>query len=147
MHRRRAPPSAQHACDADRGDHHDRDVGAQQRPEAGKESERVASIDRSVVISQQQLDEPEHQRAREGDLEGDQDVLTAGTEQHEQRGGRGRNPRINSRPPHQRAEQRRRDQMQTDRAQLVGQIGVQAEHPVQDAEHQRRERHEVIAVG
>ena len=146
MQRRRSPAPPQQARDAHRRDHHDRDVGAQERAEAREQTERIAPVDGPVVIGEQELDQPEHQRATEGDLERDQDVLAAGAEEHEQRRGGGRDPRAHSRAPHDQPEQGRRDEVQTDREQLVRQIGAQAEQAVEQAEHQRRERDQVVSV-
>ena len=67
----------------------------------------VAAVDRAVVVDEQEVHEPEHQRARERDLERPQHVLRAGAEQHEHRSDDRGGPRAHAGPPHDDPQQRR----------------------------------------
>ena len=64
----------------------------------GQQREPVATVDRPVVIREQQLREAEHQRSDERDLERDQDVLRTRTEEHEHPGDERRHPRSDAAP-------------------------------------------------
>ena len=98
------------------------------------------------MVGEQQLDQPEHERAREGDLEGDQDVLAPGSEQDEERGGRGGDPFVHTCSAHDHAKQHGGEQVQPDRQRLIGQIRPQPEDEVQQSEDQRRQCDEMVTV-
>ena len=107
-----AEPAAEQHREADDRDHRDRDARAHQAREPGEQPEPVAPRDRAVVVGEQQVREPEHERAHEGDLERDEDVLRARAEEHEHRGRDRREPRVHPGAPHHDEEQRRRDEVQ-----------------------------------
>ena len=73
--RQPAEPAPEQHREADDRDHRDRDARAHQAGEPGEQPEPVAPVDRTVVVGEQQLREPEHERAHERDLERDEDVL------------------------------------------------------------------------
>ncbi len=98
------------------------------------------------MIGEQELREAEDERADEGDLKRDEDVLASRSEEHEHGRGRSRDPRAYACSTHDRAQKRRRDEMQHDCEELVRQVGTETEDLEQDTEHERGQCDEVIAV-
>ena len=141
----RHPPAAksatqQHRQPDDDGHGH-RDTRAQETREAGEQAEPIPAIERTVVIREQQLREPEHERADERDLERDQNVLRPGTEEHEHRGRDRREPGPHAGTTHHREHERGGDEMQHHDQGLIRRVAVQAEggpHEPVDEDRQRR---------
>ncbi len=79
-----APTSPGEHGDAHDDHHRDRDSRAHQAGQPGEETEPVAAVERTVVVGEEQVDEPEGERGSERDLKRPQDVLLAGSEHDEQ---------------------------------------------------------------
>ena len=119
-----APPERR---DADDEHHRDRERRAQHRREPRQEREAVTPVERSVVICEQQLDEPEEERASEADERRPHDVLVTGAEEHEQRRRDGRRPGPHAGAAHEHAQEQRGTEMQAQQQQPVRDIGAQPE--------------------
>ena len=124
MEQRRPPSASRQDDEADDDHHRDCDARHHQAKHSGQETESVAAVDRSVVIRQDEVPEPEDECAREPDLEGAGDVRGARSEQHEQRRRRGGDPRSHARSEHHDQEERGRGQMRHHREQLIREVGV-----------------------
>ena len=131
----RDPPTApQQRGHPDDEDHRDTEGRAHQRRETGGQAGVVTPVDRSVVVGQQQLRQPEDERARE------EVVLDADAEQHEQRGRARRRPRPRPGAPHDDSHERGDREVQQDREELVGPVAepeCRPQRPIRDDDERR----------
>ena len=141
------PPSASHEHrQPDDDDEHEGNARTHQARRACEQTEPVATIDRAVVVAQDQVHEPEHQCADEGELECPHDVLFSGPEEHEHACDDGCRPRAYAGAAHDHAEQHRSCEVGDHDDALVGDVAAQTEHVEEGAIDQDRQRHPVLAV-
>ena len=112
MEQGRPPPASQQHCETDDDRHRHGHTRGHQSRESREQAEIVTSVDRAVVISEEQLREPEHQRTGEAKLKWLDDVLPTCAEQREQRRCGGRNPRPDAGTAHHDEQQGSRDEVE-----------------------------------
>ena len=138
--------SPQERGQPNRHDHRQRDTGAHQADRARNESRGVATVERSVVIAEDQVHETEQNRTDEADLECPKDVLLTGTEEHERPGHNRGGPRPRTGAHHHRAQQQRRDEVNGGKSDLVRDVGAQREQAEERAISKDRNRRPVFGV-
>ena len=109
MSERNAPAAPEQHRDADNEDHRGAESRTHQCSEAGSDAEVIAPPDWSVVVSEQEVSESEHECGRE------EVVLDADAQVHDDQGRDGRDPRTDSRAPHYGPEQGRDCEVEDDR--------------------------------
>ena len=141
MKRGRPPASPyQHGQPHDE-DHRDCHARTEHAHESRRQAQHVSPVDRTVVVSEDQVRESQHERRAPSHLKRHDDVSVASAEESEERRGCGRDPRVHPCSAHHHPEQDGRRQVEDDRDQLVRHVRSETEeapeHPI-DNDRQRR---------